>query len=71
MKYVHQIAGEEDLQQANERQFGLQAMLNIPIDKFAKYYQIDEMSESDENDFEEDGNTLHSSARRKVAKIFR
>ena len=58
MKYVHQIADEENLQVANESQFGLKAMLDIPLEKFAKYYRIDEMSESDENDFEDDGRTL-------------
>ena len=36
-------------------------MLDIPFDQFAKYYKIDEMSESDENDFEDDGRTLRSS----------
>lgn len=46
-------------------------MLSTPISNFAMYYQIDEMSESDENDFEEDGDTLHSSARRKEITIFK
>ena len=71
MKYVHQIAQEENLQVANELQFGLKAMLSTPISNFAMYYQIDEMSESDENDFEEDGDTLHSSARRREVTIFK
>ena len=38
-------------------------MLDTPIEKFVSYYQIDEMSESDENDFEEDGQTMRSSPR--------
>ena len=38
-------------------------MLDTPISKFVQYYQIDEMSESDENDFEEDGKTMQSSPR--------
>ena len=45
---------------ANERQFQLKAMLQQPIEKFVQYYQIDEMSESDDNDFEEDGVTMQS-----------
>lgn len=39
------------------------AMLETPIEKFVNYYQIDEMSESDENDFNEDGLTMQSSLR--------
>jgi len=38
-------------------------MLDTPIEKFVSYYQIDEMSESDENDFEDDGLTMQSSPR--------
>ena len=38
-------------------------MLDTPMEKFVNYYQIDEMSESDENDFEEDGKTMRSSPR--------
>lgn len=64
MKYVHQIASEENLPLANESQFGLMAMLQTPIDKFVQYYQIDEMSESDENDWEEDGRSLRDSQKR-------
>ena len=51
------MAGEENLLVANESQFGLKAMLDMPTDKFVQYYQIDEMSESDGNDFTEDGQT--------------
>lgn len=36
-------------------------MLDTPLKNFAQYYQIDEMSEDDENDFEEDGETIQSS----------
>lgn len=39
-------------------------MLDTPIEKFVSYYQIDEMSESEENDFEEDGLTMRSSSPR-------
>ena len=63
MKYVHEIAREDNLQLANERKFQLLKMLHSPIDKFAQYYQIDEMSSSDEHDFEEDGMTITSSPR--------
>lgn len=64
MKYVHQIAKEDNLAVANERQFQLRAMLDTPIEKFVSYYQIDEMSECEENDFEEDGLTMRSSSPR-------
>ena len=40
------------------------------MEKFASYYQIDEMSESDENDFEEDGMTMRSSPRVGHMQIF-
>lgn len=63
LKYVHTIADEPNLQVANERQYKLKAMLETPIENFVSYYQIDEMSESDENDFEEDGMTMQSSPR--------
>jgi hypothetical protein len=34
-------------------------MLETPnFEKFVSYYMVDEMSESDENDFEEDGMTM-------------
>lgn len=71
MKYVRQLAGEENLLVANESQFGLKAMLDMPTDKFVQYYQIDEMSESDGNDFTEDGQTQQSSPRAPVGDIFR
>ena len=59
MKYVRQLADEEDLMMANECQFQLQAMLETPnFAKFVPYYMVDEMSESDENDFEEEGMTM-------------
>ena len=33
-------------------------ILDSGIDKFIKYYSIDELSESDDNDFEDDGITV-------------
>ena len=45
-------------------------MLDTPMEKFVSYYQIDEMSESDENDFEEDGMTMRSSPRVNQMQIF-
>ena len=38
MKYVHQIAQEENLMVANESQFQLRSMLDTPISKFVQYY---------------------------------
>ena len=66
MKYVHEISKEENLQVANEGMFQLTKILESPIDKFIKYYSIDELSESDEEivsektvkDFEDDGMTV-------------
>ena len=40
------------------------------MENFVSYYQIDEMSESDENDFEEDGMTMRSSPRVNQMQIF-
>ena len=60
MKYVDSIADEADLVAANESMFGLQTMYETPFEQFVKYYKIDEMSESEDNDFEEDGRTLQS-----------
>lgn len=45
-------------------------MLDTPMENFVSYYQIDEMSESDENDFEEDGMTMRSSPRVNQMQIF-
>ena len=60
MKYVHELSKEENLRVANEGMFQLNKILESPIDKFIKYYSIDELSESDDdgNDFEDDGVTV-------------
>ena len=59
MKYVHEISKEDNIRAANERMFRLQELRESPIDKFIKYYSIDELSESDDdNDFEDDGVTV-------------
>lgn len=36
----------------------MKKILDSGIDKFIKYYSIDELSESDDNDFEDDGVTV-------------
>lgn len=46
-------------------------MLKIPFEQFAEYYQINEMSESDENDFADDGSTIYKSISRAKNCIFR
>ena len=71
MKYIHQLASEDNLLVANESQFGLSAMLKVPIESFVEYYEINECSEDDDNDFEEDGCTLQSSPRAAMGNIFR
>ena len=43
---------------ANESRLHLQEIRESPLVKFIKYYQIEELSESDENDFEEDGQSV-------------
>ena len=55
MKYIQEISKEENLRTANEEMFQLDMLRQSSIDKFIKYYSIDEESESDENDFEDDG----------------
>ena len=45
-------------------------MLDVPMESFVSYYQIDDLSESDENDFEEDGMTMRSSPRVGQMQIF-
>ena len=65
MKYIHEISKEDNLREANEKMFRLNEIRQSPIDKFIKYYSIDELSESDDNvtdkddnDFEDDGVTV-------------
>ena len=58
MKYALEISKEDNLRLANERMFQFNKILESPIDKFIKYYNSSERSESDDNDFEDDGITV-------------
>ena len=60
MKYVHSIAKFDNLKQVNEETFSLQKIKDSPIEMFIKYYQISELSEESDQDFEEDGQTYRT-----------
>lgn len=60
--YVLALADESNLMRANEQVFGLQRIKKAQIDKFIKYYGVDEMTEYDDTDFDDNGGTVVSQA---------
>ena len=60
MKYVHSIAQFDNLREINEATFSLQKITDSPIETFIQYYQIEELSEESDQDFEEDGLTYRT-----------
>jgi len=60
--YVLALADESNLMRANEHVFGLQRIKMAQIDKFIKYYGVDELTEYDDTDFDDNGGTVVSQA---------
>ena len=58
MKYVKELSKSDNVMEANEERLHLQQIFESSLDKFISYYQIEELSESDEEDFMEDGQSV-------------
>lgn len=56
--YVLNISKEKNIMKANEEIFGLQRIINSDIQNFIKYYGVDELTEHEDTDFDDDGDTI-------------
>ena len=69
--YVKNLAKYENIMSANERNFCLQKIIMSSIENFIRYYETKELSESQETDFDEEGDSIqdHSSTSSFVSPI--
>jgi hypothetical protein len=69
--YVLNLARSNNVMAENEKNFCLQKILMSNIENFIRYYEVKELSESQETDFDEDGDSIldHSSSSSFVSAI--
>ena len=56
--YVKNLAKAKNVMAENEKNFSLQKILKSNIENFIRYYEVKELSESQETDFDEDGDSI-------------
>lgn len=56
--YVKNLAKAKNVMEENEKNFSLQKILMSNIENFIRYYEVKELSESQETDFDEDGDSI-------------
>jgi hypothetical protein len=69
--YVKNLAKADNVMAENEKNFCLQKIIMSNIQNFIRYYEVKELSESQETDFDEDGDSIidHSSTSSFVSPI--
>jgi hypothetical protein len=55
---VHKLSLSKNMMAENEQNFSLQKIIMSNIQNFIRYYEIDELSASQETDFDEEGDSI-------------
>ena len=56
----NQLSNQETLVSLNERNFNLKNIIKAPLTDFIEHYQVEEMSDSTLQDFDENGDSICS-----------
>jgi len=56
--YVKNLAKAKNVMAENEKNFSLHKILMSNIENFIRYYEVKELSESQETDFDDDGDSI-------------
>lgn len=56
--YLYSLRKFEDIAKENEKNFSLNKIMNSRIQNFIQYYEVDELTDAHETDFDEEGDSI-------------